>query len=148
MHFNNINVVTKSRPIGDMITTHYHRAIQVLKALINQVSIHQSQGTPIIFQAAVVTRYCPTANPPNHGPNQYTPSVPRKQNQGTPTAGGVLDRLRQTKSAESYKKANTGQKPLTAKQTYSNRRQYVKANSMMARLSQIQQPNVVCALSA
>ena len=60
----------------------------------------------------------------------------------------LLDRLEQTKSAESYEKAMTGQKPLTAKQLYSDRWQYVKANNMMARLSQIQQRRVVGAMSA
>ena len=57
-----------------MNTNHYHRAIKVLQAMTDQVSLHQSQGTPIILQAAVITRYCPTANPPNQGPNQYTPT--------------------------------------------------------------------------
>ena len=85
--FNNINVVTKSRPITDMNTTHFGRAIQVLKALLDQVSLHQSQGTPIIVQSTLITKYCPTATPPSHGPNQYTPSVPRRQNQGAAPAG-------------------------------------------------------------
>ena len=37
--FNNTNVVTKSRPIADINTAHYHRAIQVLKALLDQVTL-------------------------------------------------------------------------------------------------------------
>ena len=57
----------------------------------------------------------------------------------------MLDRLGQTKSIEFYEKAMTGQKPLNAKQslsdTYSNRRKYVNANNVLARLKQIQQHN-------
>ena len=45
---------------------------------------------------------------------------------------GVLDRLGPTKSAETYEKEMTGQKPLTSKQTYSDRQQYVKANNRLA----------------
>ena len=48
------------------------------------------------------------------------------------TQVGLLDRLGQTKSAEYYEKTMTGQKPLNAKQSYSDRRQYVIANNMMA----------------
>ena len=51
------------------------------------MSLHQSQGTPIIVQATLITKYCPTATPPSHGPNQYTLSVPRHQNQGAAPAG-------------------------------------------------------------
>ncbi len=40
--FNNINVVTSSRPISDLNTTHHTKAITVLKALLDQVTLHQS----------------------------------------------------------------------------------------------------------
>ena len=97
--FNNINVVTKSRPIGDMNTAGFRKALHVLKALLDNVSLNQSQGTPIIVQATLITKYCPTAILPNQGPNPYTPSVPHHQNhspstsgisnQGSATAGGA-----------------------------------------------------------
>ena len=55
MEFNNINVVTKNRPITKLKLIYHQRSIQILKALLEQISLHRSQGTPIIIQATVVT---------------------------------------------------------------------------------------------
>jgi hypothetical protein len=49
--FSNINVVSGNRPIGDLSLTHHAKAIKVLKALVNQITLNQSQGTPILVQA-------------------------------------------------------------------------------------------------
>ena len=74
--FNNIKVVTKSRLIDNLNSTYHLWALQVLKALLDQISLHQSQGTPIIVQAVVITRYCPLATP-HQGPTQFSLSIPR-----------------------------------------------------------------------
>ena len=57
--FSNINVVTGNRPIGDLNMTHHKKAVQVLRALVEQITLHQSQGTPIIVHASVTMKYCP-----------------------------------------------------------------------------------------
>ena len=49
--FNNTNVVTGNCSIGDLNLSHHHKAIQVLTALVNQVSLAESQGTPILVQS-------------------------------------------------------------------------------------------------
>ena len=54
--FRNINVVSGSRPIGDLNLTHHQKAIHVLRALVKQINLHQSQGTPIIVQASVTMK--------------------------------------------------------------------------------------------
>ena len=71
-----------------MNTASFQKALHVLKALLDNVSLNQSQGTPIIVQATLITKYCPTAILPNQGPNPYTPSVPRHQNH-SPTTSGI-----------------------------------------------------------
>ena len=56
-NFSNINVVSGNRPIGDLNMTHHKKEIQVLRVLVEQISLHQSQGTPIMVQASVTTQY-------------------------------------------------------------------------------------------
>ena len=41
--------------------THHTKAIRVLKALVDQITLQQSQGTPILVQASVATKYSPFA---------------------------------------------------------------------------------------
>ena len=59
--FSNTNVVIGNRPITDLNLTHHKKAIRVLKTLVNQITLHQSQGTPTFFQASVATKYSPFA---------------------------------------------------------------------------------------
>ena len=59
--FSNINVVSGNQPIGDLNLTHHAKAIKVLKALVDQITLHQSQGTPILVQATITSKYCPMA---------------------------------------------------------------------------------------
>ena len=73
--FSNINVVSGNRPIGDLNLTHHAKAITVLKALVNQVTLHQSQGTPILVQATVTSKYCPMAATYPLFPKPTTPAV-------------------------------------------------------------------------
>jgi hypothetical protein len=74
-NFSNISVVSGNRPIRDLNLTHHAKAIKVLKALVNQITLHQSQGTPILVQATVATKYCPLAATYPLFPNPTTPAV-------------------------------------------------------------------------
>ena len=38
--FSNINVVSGNRPIGDLNITHHKKAVQVLRALVKQITLH------------------------------------------------------------------------------------------------------------
>ena len=71
--FSNINVVSGNRLIGDLNLTHHKKAIQVLWALVEQITLHQSQGTPIMVQASVTSKYCPMSAISTHRPK---PAVP------------------------------------------------------------------------
>ena len=51
-------------PINDLNLTHHSKSIQVFKALLDQVSLAQSQGSLILVQASIVTKYCPESVPP------------------------------------------------------------------------------------
>ena len=62
--FNNTNMVMGNRPITDLYLTHHTKAIHVLKAHLDQVSLAQSQGSPILVQASIATKYCPKSVPP------------------------------------------------------------------------------------
>jgi hypothetical protein len=62
--FNNTNVVMGNRPINNLNLTHHSKAIHVLKALLDQVSLVQSQGSMILVQASIVTKYCSKSIPP------------------------------------------------------------------------------------
>jgi hypothetical protein len=73
--FSNINVVSGNRPIGDLNLTHHRKAIRVLWALVNQITLHQSQGTPIMVQASVTTKYCPMLASSAHLPKPATPGA-------------------------------------------------------------------------
>ena len=59
--FSNTNVVSGKRTITDLNMNHHGKAIVVLKALVDQVTLHQSQGTPILVQASIATKYSPLA---------------------------------------------------------------------------------------
>ena len=59
--FSSINVVTGNHLNGDLNLYHHLKAIQVLKAIIDQVSLAQSQGTLIQVQASNIRKYCPLA---------------------------------------------------------------------------------------
>ena len=57
--FSNVNVVSGNPPVGDLNLTHHQKAIQALWALVERISLHQSQETPIVVQASVTSKYCP-----------------------------------------------------------------------------------------
>jgi hypothetical protein len=59
--FSNTNVVTAKKPVADLNLTHHVKAVRVLKALVDQITLHQSQGTPIPVQASITSRYSPFA---------------------------------------------------------------------------------------
>ena len=62
--FNNINAVTGNCPIRDLNLAHHLKAIQVLRALINQVSLAQYQGAPILVQASNIRKNASNSSPP------------------------------------------------------------------------------------
>jgi hypothetical protein len=57
--FSNTNVVIGNKLVTDLNLTHHGKAIVVLKALVDQIMLHQSQGTPILVKALVTTKYSP-----------------------------------------------------------------------------------------
>jgi len=57
--FSNTNVVSGNKLVTDLNLTHHGKAIVVLKALGDKIMLHQSQGTPILVQASVTTKYSP-----------------------------------------------------------------------------------------
>ena len=59
--FGNTNVVSANKPVTDLNLAHHGKAIVVLKALVDQITLHQSQGTPILVQASVAAKYSPYA---------------------------------------------------------------------------------------
>jgi hypothetical protein len=59
--FSNTNVVSANKPVTDLNLAHHGKAIVVLKALVDQITLHQSQGTPILVQALVAAKYSPYA---------------------------------------------------------------------------------------
>ena len=71
--FSNINVVSGGQPIGDLNLIHHKKAMQVLRALVNQITLHQSQGTPIMVQASVTMNYCPMLAINTHFPKPALP---------------------------------------------------------------------------
>jgi hypothetical protein len=73
--FSNTNVVSGSRPIADLNLTHHVKAITVLKAFVDQITLHQSQGTPILVQALVATKYSPFAATYPLFPKPNTPAA-------------------------------------------------------------------------
>jgi hypothetical protein len=48
LDFRNVNVVTKHQPIGNIDMSNYIRAVTVVKALVSEITIAQSQGAPVI----------------------------------------------------------------------------------------------------
>jgi hypothetical protein len=73
--FSNTNVVTGKRPIADLNLTHHVKAIIALKALVDQITLHQSQGTPILVQASVTSKYSPFAATYPLFPKPNTPAA-------------------------------------------------------------------------
>ena len=74
-NFSITNVVIGNRLIADLNLTHHTKAIKVLKALVNQITLHQSQGTPILVQASVATKYHPFAATYHIFPKPNTPDT-------------------------------------------------------------------------
>jgi hypothetical protein len=101
--FNNINVVTGNCPIGDLNLAHHIKAINVLKALVDQVTLAQSHGSPILVQVLITSKYCPLAAISSQWPKstiqdstpQNTPATTSGQNTkrdpATPEGGQSRD---------------------------------------------------------
>ena len=60
LDFRNVNVITEEQPIGNIDMSNYIWAVTVVKALVSEITIAQSQGAPIIVPGIIV-KYCPTA---------------------------------------------------------------------------------------
>ena len=74
----------------DYFCTHHKKAIKILQALVTQITLHQSQGTLILVQASITSKYCPMeatyplfpkpatpgANPPDNVPRRDTKRNP------------------------------------------------------------------------
>ena len=59
--FRSVNVITKKQPIGNIDMSNYIRAVTVVKALVSEITIAQSQGAPIIVPGSIIAKYCPTS---------------------------------------------------------------------------------------
>jgi hypothetical protein len=59
--FSNTNVASGNKLVTCLNLTHHVKALVVLKAVVDQITLHQSQGTPILVQALVTTKYSPFA---------------------------------------------------------------------------------------
>ena len=103
--FSNINVVSGTRSIGDLNLTHHQKAIQVLRALAKQIALHQSQGTPIMLQDSVTSKYCPmlaiathwpTTAPPGMSPPDHASCRDGKRSPATPEGGKDKDAIKKT----------------------------------------------------
>jgi hypothetical protein len=80
------NVVAGNRLISDLNLAHHTKAINELKALVDQVSIAQSQGAPILVQALITSKYCPLAAISSQWPKSTTPDL-TPQNTPATTSG-------------------------------------------------------------
>ena len=59
--FHNVNGINKQQPIGTIDMLNYIRAVTVLKALVSEITIAQSQGAPVIVPGSIIAKYFPTA---------------------------------------------------------------------------------------
>jgi hypothetical protein len=104
--FRNVNVITELQPIAKIDMSNYVRAVTVIKALVSEVTIAQSQGAPIVVPGSIIAKYCPTAslwqenksakasttNTNNQAAATSTPrNVNAKRDQTTPEAGTQKD---------------------------------------------------------
>ena len=55
--FRNINVITEQQPIGNIDMSNYIRAVTVVKALVYEITIAQSQGAPVIVPGSIIAKY-------------------------------------------------------------------------------------------
>ena len=60
--FRNVNTITELQPITKIDMSNYVRAVTVIKALVSEVTIAQSQGAPIVVPGSIIAKYCPTAS--------------------------------------------------------------------------------------
>ena len=99
-NFSNKNVLSGNRLIEDLNMTHHKKAVQVLRALVEEITLHQSQGTPIIVQALVTMKYCPMSAISSHWPQPAAPTTSPpdnanhrdiKRNPATPVGGNEKD---------------------------------------------------------
>jgi hypothetical protein len=101
--FRNVNVITELQPIAKIDMSNYVRAVTVIKALVSEVTIAQSQGAPIVVPGSIIAKYCPTgqdskstkafnSNTSNQAAATSTPrNANAKRDQTTPEAGTQKD---------------------------------------------------------
>ena len=90
--FRNVNVITELQPIANLDMSNYVRAVTVIKALVSEITIAQSQGAPLIVPRSIITKYFPTAAlGQEKTPAAAATSTPRnanaKRDQTTPDGG-------------------------------------------------------------
>ena len=62
LDFRNINVITEQQPsIANIDMSSYVQAVTVIKALVSEITIAQSQGAPVIVPGSIISKYFPTA---------------------------------------------------------------------------------------
>ena len=107
--FSNTNVVSTNKPVTYLNLAHHRKAIVVLKALVEQITLHQSQGTPILVQASVAMKYSPFAatypifpkqNAPDANPTDTATCCDAKRPTVTPDRAA-----NKPETTEQYKKA-------------------------------------------
>ena len=112
--FSNTNVMSTNRPVKDLNITHHAKAIIVLKVLVDQITLHQSQGTPILVQASVATKYSPLAATYPIFPKPNTPATNpadtvtrRDMKRTTVTSEGVNNKIANSKQNKKVKVVET-----------------------------------------
>ena len=80
--YSNMNVVSGNCLIGDLNLAHNLKEVQVLRALAEQVALHQSQGTPILAQASISSKYCPMEAITKQWPKPAPPCTSPPKNTG------------------------------------------------------------------
>jgi hypothetical protein len=110
--FRNVNVITEQQPIASIDMSNYVQAVTVIKALVSEITIAQSQGAPIVVPGSIIAKYCPTAtlwqdkNPAKTNPMGTTSqaaTTPAPQNanakrdNNTPEGGTLKDPSQQQK---------------------------------------------------
>jgi hypothetical protein len=120
--FSNTNVVTGKRDIANLNLTHHVKAIRVLKALADQITLHQSQGTPIPVLSSITAKYSPfaTTHPisPKPNPTATNPAETTNRRDAKRTNATITPAVIPNKPAP----PDTSKKPKVAEAPGSNRK--------------------------
>jgi hypothetical protein len=100
--FWNVNVITEHQSIANIDMSNYVRAVTVIKALVSEITIAQSQGAPVIVPRSIIAKYCPTAaSGQEKTPASAVTSTPQNANptrdQTTPEGGNPKEPSQQQK---------------------------------------------------